>query len=131
MTAASDSEPRAPPPATGQAAFSASRTCISFLLAVRALAPSRADHVTPRPAYLGGRSARKPGLRRALLPDPLRGRHGHILVDRLLEMADADFLIVRQRQAGLGARLEAFLLGEQVVRVLVEDVAERRIHALG
>ena len=46
-------------------------------------------------------------------------------------MADAHFLIIAERQAVLRAGLEPFLLQEEIVRILIENGAEARIHAGG
>ena len=57
--------------------------------------------------------------------------HREIFVDRPFEIPNADFLIIAERQAVLGAGFEPLLLQEQIVGILIENGAEARIHALG
>src|SRR5690606_11200895 len=52
-----------------------------------------------------------------------------VLLDRTLEVAHANLLVVAQRQSLLGAGFQALLLQDQVLGVLVENRAEARVHA--
>ena len=54
-------------------------------------------------------NARRSTRRKSLSVRPLRV-HGEVFLDCLLEMADAHFLIIAERQAVFRARLEPFLL---------------------
>src|SRR3546814_11507808 len=55
-----------------------------------------------------------------------RGLFADVLADRVLEMTDAYFLIVAERQARPGAGFEALLLPDEIVGVLLDDRAETR-----